>query len=50
MERRLSDGSDKHTRDGLGTVALFAVVVVARCILVAGYVWLVPLAMKLLVR
>jgi hypothetical protein len=34
----------------LGTVALFAVVVVAGCILVAGYVWLVPLAMKLLVR
>jgi hypothetical protein len=40
----------KRTRNVLGTVALFAVVVVVGCGLVAGYVWVVPLAVHLLLR
>ena len=50
MERRPGDGSSKRTRDVLGTVALCAVVVVLGGVLVAGYVWVVPLALRLLVR
>ena len=49
MKQRPGDGSNKRTRDLLGTVALCAVVVAAGCGLVAGYMWVVPLALKLLV-
>lgn len=47
MERRLGDDSNKRTRDLLETVALHVVVVVVGCALVAGYVWLVPLPVRL---
>jgi hypothetical protein len=40
----------RNRGDVLGTVALFAVVVVVGCGLVAAYVWVVPLAFHLLVR
>ena len=50
MKRHPGDGSNKRTRDVLGTVALFAVAVVFGGMLVVGYVWVVPLAVRLLVR
>jgi hypothetical protein len=40
----------KRTRDVLGTVALFVVTVLFCGVLVAAYVWVVPLAFHLLVR
>jgi hypothetical protein len=42
--------TNKRTRDVLGTVALYGVLVVAGVLLVAAYVWVVPLAVHLLVR
>jgi hypothetical protein len=50
MERLSGNGSSKRKRDVLGTVALFAVMVVAGGMLVAAYVWVVPLAAHLLLR
>jgi hypothetical protein len=41
---------DRHTRDVLGTVALGAVTLALACMLVAGFVWVVPLAFRLLVH
>jgi hypothetical protein len=50
VEQLLRDGTNKRTRDVLGTVALSAVAVVVGGMLVAGYVWVVPLAKHLPVR
>jgi hypothetical protein len=47
VERRLSDCSEKRHPRSAGDRA---VVFVAGCVLVAGYVWRVPLAMDLLGR
>ena len=49
--RRLPRGasSNKRTRDVLGTVALSAIGVVLGSLMVAAYVWVVPLAVQLLV-
>jgi hypothetical protein len=50
MERRPRDGSNKRTRDALGTIALSTVAVALGGLVVAAYVWVVPLAVKLLIR
>ena len=50
MEQRPGDGSNKPIRDVQGTVALSAVAVVLGGLIVAAYVWVVPLAVRLLVR
>src|SRR5690242_10504296 len=50
VERVPQRRSKKHFRDVLGTVALCALVVVRGGLLVAAYVWLVPMAVRLLVR
>jgi hypothetical protein len=50
MERLSGTGGSKRNRDVLGTVALFAVLVVAAGMLVAAFVWVVPLAVHLLLR
>jgi hypothetical protein len=50
MEHLSTNSTNKRTRDVLGTVVLCSVVVAVGCGLVAGYVWVVPLAFKLLVR
>jgi len=50
VKRHPGDGSHKRTRDVLGTVALFTVAVVFGGMLLAAYVWVVPSALRLLVR
>ena len=50
MERLSGNGRSKRTRDVLGTVVLSGVLVVAGVLLVAAFVWVVPLAMRLLLR
>jgi hypothetical protein len=50
VNRHPGDGSNRRARDVLGTVALFAVAVVFGGMLVLGYVWVVPLALRLLVH
>jgi hypothetical protein len=48
--KRPDQKPDRATRDVLGTVALCAVVAVFGCALVAGYVWVVPLGVRLLLQ
>jgi hypothetical protein len=50
VERRPRDRSNKRTRDVLGTIALSTVAAVLGGLLVAACVWVVPLAVKLLIR
>jgi hypothetical protein len=50
MKRGPTNGTNKRTRDVLGTIALYGVLIVAIALLVAAFVLLVPLAMRLLLR
>jgi hypothetical protein len=50
MERLSGNSRSKRTPDLLGTVTLCGVLVVVGVLLVAAFVWVVPLAMRLLLR
>jgi hypothetical protein len=50
VERLSGDGSSERNRDLLGTVALCAVAAVLGGVLVAAFVWSVPLSVQLLLR
>jgi hypothetical protein len=48
--KRPDQKPDRHPRDVLGTVALGAVTLALAGVLVAGFVWAVPTAVRLLVH
>jgi hypothetical protein len=50
VKRHPGDGSYKRTREVLGTVALCGVLVVVGVLLIAAFVWVVPMAVRLLLR